>query len=320
MSRQKLTDRTTRKIMAERLPLTEDGSDTTFPTKDVLINEIKTPKNSNSGSANERVYPADQSYINIKDYYINLDSWSKNIPDSNLAMGTLAYSLFSYFNDYSSLRDKFGLDEELVRVYELKLFQFTIPEVVVPPNLFAFDRVFIEIKNITRNCIYIRNIGKYHFTCSVGTPSAGTIELTPIKGQDKIILKHPLYSLDTMIIVLKTPTAVIPLPNDVLQINTLVPATNPAQITSTAHGLTTGDIIYIEGFVSGISSVDLPMNSPYGLSVTVLDPNNFTVPVDASAVVTPVTGFIVYIQKNRIMIPFKLRGLTSDTTQFIIPV
>lgn len=296
---------------------------TDFPIKDAMIAEMMNQKNSNSGSQTERTHSADQSYINIKDYYLNLDSWSKNISESNLSDGLIGYDLFTYFSNIGTLKYSIAIDEELVDSYEIKVHPFIIPEILLPASLFVFKRVYLDIKNISRNCIYYRLGGgssKYHFEFSIGTPSGGTVELTPIKGRNKIILKHPLYELTKIIVQLKTPMRSIPLPNDVLSNNTLVPTTNPAQITSVSHGLTTGDLVFIQFFESTVSIVNNQMNSTDGLIVTVLDPDNFTVPVDATLILIPITGFIVYIQKNRIMVPMTFRGLTSDTTNFVVPV
>lgn len=313
-------DEKTERLIRKPVSKFDDGSDHGFDTKRALINDINREKNSNSGPQNVRTHTADQSYISVKDYYLTLDNWSKNVPDSNLPNGFLAFNLFSYFSNMSGTRDKIAMDEELVDAYEITLSPFIFPEITEPATLFAFKRVFIEIANISRNCIYLRTAGKYHFECSVGVASNGTLELTPIKHRNKIIMKHPLYQTDVLNIIFHVPMRTIPLPNDTLTINTLVAGTNPGQIISNNHGLNTGDLIYCDGLQTGISSIDIAINSKDGLIVTFIDPNTFSVPVDCSSLLTNTPIQYIYIAKNRIMLPLHIRGLTSDTTQFIVPV
>lgn len=56
---------------------------------------------------------------------------------------------------------------------------------------------------------------------------------------------------------------------------TAIAATSPAQVTISAHGLQTGDIVHIENSDSGVS-----IDGEY--TATVIDPNTFSVPVDNS--------------------------------------
>lgn len=313
-------DKKTSDLIRKPISSIDDGSDHGFDTKRAQILMMKHEKNSNSGSQNERTHTADQSWINIKDYYLTLDSWSKSIPDSTPSNGSLSFSLFSYFSNMSDTRDKIALDEELIDVYQIQLSQFVFPEILLPTSLYAFKRMYIDISNITRNCIYVRTAGKHHFECTIGTPSNGTVEITPIKGRDKIILKHPLYQTDVLNVIFRTPMRTIPLPKDVLSPSTLVAATNPGQIIAPAHGLLNGDLIYCDGFQSNIQSIDNGIKSIDGLAITVIDPNTFSVPVDCTLLLVNTTILYIYIAKNRIMLPLNIRGLTSDTTNFIIPV
>ena len=62
---------------------------------------------------------------------------------------------------------------------------------------------------------------------------------------------------------------------------------NPAVLTATAHGLTTGDTVWLAGFqtVASINGPDAGM-----LTITKIDDNSFSVPVDTSTLVVDGTG------------------------------
>ena len=78
-----------------------------------------------------------------------------------------------------------------------------------------------------------------------------------------------------------------------------VAATNPCQITSAGHGLTSGQIVSIASFTTGTFSPSI--NAKF--AVNVIDANTFTVPVDCTLAPTG-TGTFTRTAKSRVYLDF----------------
>jgi hypothetical protein len=78
-----------------------------------------------------------------------------------------------------------------------------------------------------------------------------------------------------------------------------VAATNPCQITSTGHGLSTGAVISIAGFTTGTFSPNINTRHP----VTVIDANTFTIPVNCTVAPTN-SGTFTRTAKARVYLHF----------------
>lgn len=266
---------------------------------------------------NQRIHANSQEHLSISDTYVTFDSWTKSSKIGN----SIYFDIFRDMSSASVLTRATGVDTELKNIFEIEIHTLRIPAVVAN----NYGLAWIHMDRITNNSIITVNaeqpIVRHHFEMNVDAVTTTHWTISPFPKRERYIFHTSLYDISSIGFTFFTPDRTIPLPEDVLFNTIFTPGSNPAEFTYPNHGLNNGDVVlFRKSFQSGVTAVDMAINNPDGLAVTVVDPNIFTVAVDASAVAVVTSIISTYVVKNRILIPLRFRGQTSDTTTPIVPV
>lgn len=161
-----------------------------------------------------------------------------------------------------------------------------------------------------------------HFEFEV---SGGTAR--PVR--DTLVLSDPA-TLDRFTLRLRGPDRALRMPAAVLSgVAAYSDAGSQLQLQFAGHGLAVGDVVYVEGFVSGNAVLDNWLARPEGHLVGApvtddafyLNPN-VTVPtsvVAASTAVPSSARIVVRVQKNRIRVPLELSCVVGRRTNLLLP-
>lgn len=150
-------------------------------------------------------------------------------------------------------------------------------------------------------------IQEYHFELLVTQQSFGRFYLEPTN--DGIFkFRKPFARPESITISFTDPFNVIIPPADYMSAS--VTPTNPAVFTTNIPTeLATGDIVYIQNFVSTNTQLNVAVNRERGYIATRLGTNSFSIPVDLSSLPSTITNTLVYIGSKRLIIPIEFTSL-----------
>jgi hypothetical protein len=117
------------------------------------------------------------------------------------------------------------------------------------------------------------------------------------------MFRKPFARVEQLTMVWYTPYEQYTPPTDLLTMT--MTFANPTSLASTtAHGLVTGDLVYIENSDSGDTDVDALLTRRAGYIITVTSPTAFTIPVNTAAIAgTQVVQ--VYLAAKRLSLQFE---------------
>lgn len=286
--------------------------------KEYQKREVYSGRRGPSGE-NVRIYSNDRSYEHIYDSYVLFDSRLKSDADSNLNRSILGFRLVNIATTGSNKAVR--VDDFIKNIYELETYYLEIPNVIADnPNLLAYNRIWLTLINLERQSIMAIDNRHYHFEY-LPEIDGDRIRLIPLDETRKFVLKNPITSFESMRFQISSPgQPSFNLPNDLIRSPTFVTGSNPAQFISTDHGLNTGDAIFIKCFRSNSNQVNNEINTELGHQVTVIDPDTFTIPIDATlATIAPTKEYEIRIPKNTILIRMRIRSVTTEKTNPIQP-
>lgn len=183
-----------------------------------------------------------------------------------------------------------SLPQEFKNISKIELVGGCIPN-FIGKNLLDYNKepfLYLNIKELKDNNVYITGItspvfAKLHFDYNM---SVNYIYLqTPRKGLMNTNINENISNLSSLTMqLLGSDGNPIVFGNDLLEIASFS-ATNPTTVTTTTnHGLSTGDKVYISYFKNGSTfNINNHINQSSGHVITVTSPNTFTIPVDLSS-------------------------------------
>jgi hypothetical protein len=132
----------------------------------------------------------------------------------------------------------------------------------------------------------------YHWEFNIEQIVNGRARLVPIN--EKFMFRKPVARLETITLQWRTPYELLTLPIDRETIE--MTFGNPTQlgvVFPLTHNLINGDLVYILNSNCGNATLDAALTQHYGYIVTVIDPQTFSIAIDASAVAgtQPVTVY-----------------------------
>jgi hypothetical protein len=303
----------------------------------------------------ERNRPAAGDEMGVSDVYVMLDSFVKN-ETSNTAKGEMQFQ-FMVQGVTRDSDQTIGVRDIVDNVTEVEVSRFAfpalrenayvtnatlgaggLPVLVANPSAPAAgvmaqtpysSHFTMEFREFGRQSISNRGNSQFHFEFLIETNTAGQQTATPAAGRSKAsyIFTDPVKSIDGLTVVLRSPDVGLNLSPDVLYgAAARVSAGGFLELVSAGHGLAAGDVIFVTGFACSNAVINSWVNRAQGLIVgagttadtIALNPNvgvsTLGVP---GATITSSTRVLVYIAKNRIRIPLRMRRVVARTTNYM---
>lgn len=301
---------------------------------------ISSPATGNETSANRGGVKGTESNIGFEDLIVQLDS-QYHAPGNDRDNGEIRWII-------SELNGK----RDILNCMSVAITPFQFPN-VWPTTLVPVNEVGIPILNNRR--VYITILGlpfgqsalgfndlQYHWECSVEEITDLTVLLVPLRPT--FFFRRPILTLSE----LRMKFSISPLNGDFplyppimipdyqigMQAN--VPGTNPIsftlllfppipgfRITAVLGPQTVGPLampvpVLIRGIATGVPAVDNPVNNPRGVYVASISGNDqFTIDgIDATTILSSSIG-IMFIQKNRFLIPMRFTNVADGPTNYI---
>ena len=298
-------------------------------------NSAFTPEPQPSGSSDpvESTKPTSGSAYGFEDWGFFLDSTNRD-NTSNYGLGQIQWTL-----------TESNGGRPIANVVEVEISKIQFPRLVtqgsnpaIDPDIFYFNRVYVEIMNSPNRSGYVVSNNKYrfHFECVIDQINAQSISLIPMF--DKYYFRVPIDSMSALqfrfwIPSMKPNSSGIMKPLSLLNDNIvvkLIPGTNPARFTIISAGdttsvfgnvgaLTPGVAVFMDGANTGIGAVDVAINSNLGMYVTtIIDAKTFEVgTVDASLTAVSGQNINIFVPKNRIAVSVRLTTVVRNITNYI---
>ena len=256
-----------------------------------------------------------ETFGNIKDHYIYFDSTAKKSSLSDLNNGVIRWEI-----------PELNQNQSIGNVIEMEIGNFYIPNISTAtgfPQYFFYDRLNILLEEAQSQSIRAQNATRFHWELDV-QPAGISYSATPVNK--KFIFQKPVTDISTATFRLTAPLKRTAFQPDVMTFASQA-GTSPARITtSVPHGLTVASTvaIFVSGFTSGVTSVDLAINDEDGFLVTVIDATTLEFPAVGVAgfdftAVGVVSGQLV-VGFRRIAFQVRFRSLTDEKTNAIVPV
>ena len=214
-----------------------------------------------------------------------------NVTEINIYIDTLFMNNDNYLYSYSlNNREQYSLETKSVPYKLNNIKGIEISNMYIPsPSNIGLSNDIIKMNILEFQDVANREYPNYNYVFEFQVETYGSrYKLTPLKNRyrfgDAITdLNNLSFSFYLQNLRLEFP--------DTSKVATLN-YTNPMQFNSNAHGLLTGDKISIYSFVGSIN-----INSTF--IVTVINPNLFTIPINATGA-TGMSNIKYYILKNKI--------------------
>lgn len=251
-----------------------------------------------------------------KTQYFILDSRFKNEERS-----TEKKLVWDYAPEKSTQPGTFSLSGNVRDIVSLKIFPFKLPYTedadtkrqLLTLSIEELNQAFIAQQNRKFNFILYTEV------------NAEFIEMQPVQENDGEFKFHKvLTKLDSMTITIGDPNKLITYARDrdliTIDYFSLAPLT--LITTDNPHNLSNGDIVIISNFDYGFIDPALvqqiqennvlknQINSEDGYEVTILGPNQFTITLDTSGILSPLpfnTKFNIYYDSKRVYIPMEIK-------------
>ncbi len=175
------------------------------------------------------------------------------------------------------------------QVTYFKLGNITIPYTSTMRTANYMKEITMAFNALSSNGILV-NSQTFHFTFTYTVVSDSLVTLTPINKYCKF--SPPLRLLDSISFRLSDPLIPISFTTDRMIAASLNYLSADGRITfDTAHNLTTGDVVIVQGLVTGDNTTDAQVlaqiMNPRGLAITVINPTVIAIGIDFTTITTP---------------------------------
>lgn len=252
----------------------------------------------------------------IRDYPINIFIDSTRREDS---VGSMQFrNGIINFAVYPDAKTGVSTMEDIRHITRMKINEIRIPNNNDP---------IVNLNFYNKFTLLVDPIGGYHNVPLPGPANASNanyhFEFTPTfngapPDPDATITLDPMYNdvnvpaqgiTEYMQFTFRSPFTNYNFPPDYFDNAILIAGTNPAQITVVGHTLTKAYTVIFLNPTTPNTTVNAALANPAGLVITIVDENNFTVPVDASTIAVNVPNLYIIIPVNRVIFSMELTTL-----------
>jgi hypothetical protein len=218
--------------------------------------------------------------------YICFDSFRKN-------PATSSATKFSW--DYSTLRnvgDQIGVvstQQPLRNIVKIKLYQPLVPTPASMAQLDNTHRLSILLEEFSASAHIATASRKYHWLMKLmeavqpWTPARHVVGQIEDFNDGEFVFNPPVTPYKSFSFSFGDPTDLVSFTSDVIT-GTVSAYGSPTTITSdVVHGLSSTDLVYVEGFASVSGFDDGTINSDEAHIATVTSTTAFTIPIDTSS-------------------------------------
>lgn len=206
------------------------------------------------------------------------------------------------------------IQDTLQQVIAVKVEPFWVP-FSEPLDLY-YDKIRMLIREFYSQSIQVTEfldplesnptVSQYHFEFKIVKQELNRVLLKPV--WDTYYFRKPFARVETLTLYFSNPFSTLTLQAD--RGTFTITFGNPTLFTSTtAHNLSTGDLVYIINADTGNTAIDNELNRKQGHIVTRIDDFNFTVQVDSSALPGTDTGIQVFYGSKRINLELEFTSL-----------
>jgi hypothetical protein len=224
----------------------------------------------------------------LKKIYIMLDTKYRTLSES----GTTRFS-WNYVSTINATQGTVNSVETISNIISMKVLPIRIPN-VASFTANGFKRITMLIDEFSSQAFVAQEGRRFHFDFKVSTDTPW-LDLNPYEMNEGIfVFNKPFTVVNTISVSFANPVQPLTFSSD--RITSTTNYANPTVITTeSAHGLTTGDYVIIEGFKTSddttYNSYVSAMNTLSGLVATVTGATTFTVPVNLTPLQTTVTTY-----------------------------
>lgn len=206
-------------------------------------------------------------------------------------------------------------------IKSITVLPIRIPNPVSTAGLTTYKRVHMFLHQFNPQS-YAASSGKnFHFVFEPTADGAGNYILSPAGETDhggQIVFDKKVTMLDEITFSFTDPVNDLVFLDDRIQSTTWAYGAVTTITLASAHNLVNGDLITIEDFKT-TDAHDRGLIAQFNtqtLAVTVTAPNQFTVPVDSSAIVGPILNLAipVFIEKRRFFVYLKITYTSPEDT------
>jgi hypothetical protein len=244
----------------------------------------------------------DPKKVYFRDAYLQFDTRYRDLThtfDENPGQYRWAVSNIPFLQQDGAAGVVFGLED----IVEMEVEAFEIPADNTFPNY--YNRITLFIEEINTQAVMASEDTRYHWDFSTSV-SGNKILLTPLRR--KMVFIDPYRSLVQSTFVLRAPYQPIPFSKD--RMVAVSQSTNPViWTTAEPHVINTNDPVYFTDVDTGDIVVNTAINDKDGWPIIKLNSTQFTVAVDFTSVLAPVTT-VVYFGAKRVIIPIRFRCLS----------
>ena len=245
----------------------------------------------------------DPKKVYFRDAYLQFDTRYRDLThtfDENPGQFRWAVSNIPFLQQDGAAGVVFGLED----IVEMEIEPFEIPADNTWPNY--YNRITLFIEEINTQSVMASEDTRYHWDFETSI-SGNRIKLTPLRR--KMVFIDPYRSLVQTTFVLRVPFQNMPFSKDRM-VATATPGSNPVIWTTVEpHIISTNDPVYFTDVDTGDIVVNTAINDKDGWPIIKLNSTQFTVAVNFTTVVLPITT-VVYFGSKRIIIPIRFRCLS----------
>lgn len=264
--------------------------------------------------------------VGIADTYVFLDSTEKE-PNSDPSQGIYEYDMLKLNNGFPI--------ENIITMEILPYYFPTVPvDASYQPDYFYFNRIFIELEDITAQQTVNTGIRTRNFHFEFNITPAGIMNYAKPLNK-KFIFGRPQRDISRIRLRFKTPlNRMVTFSEDVWDVTAVIPAPGPPPAnrrlqTSTPHGMPVGSTqaLWFVGYNSGNEQLNSVINSVNGHLADVIDA--YTVQLTTTpgaqliATTLTLTGGIpsakMRIGERRIAVTMRFRVLKDHSTNYVAP-
>lgn len=250
--------------------------------------------------------------VNLPHQTVPLDSRNRLITNSSLTEYSWNIHTAGQFGSQGDIK----IQDTLQQVIQMSLGGFWLP--MTPITGSYYDKIHMLVKEFSSQSIFVSEflssnnnrptVSYYHFEFNITQTSGSKVFLEPVKRSYEF--RKPISQVNTLTINFRTPFGQLILPPDRGVFTMTFGNPTIFDITSDpAHGLATGDLIYILNAATGNTIIDKLITREEGYIITKISATSFSIALDTSSLGGTETGISIYYGSKRIFLQLEFTTL-----------